>query len=292
MSKIASNNLTSVFYLYKSHEDAVSGTAAGGTGFFVQKLESDNRGIQRAYIYALTNIHVIANEALYLRINRKNENTNIIIHTTHDNWISHPCGDDVCALRMSDVPKNSDVSAKDYEKLLTREMMLEDEVGLGDNVFMVGRQAGFEGREVNEPVIRFGSVSKMPIGKGILNSALGIWQESFVCEMLSANRYSGSVVVIRYANYDGGRSKILLNSDGKTDIYERFRILGINWGHIQTKQSVLDSNGNDTGNVILTNTNMACVVPAWKIKELIDDQHFVEDRARLMQVWNESPQTR
>lgn len=61
------------------------------------------------------------------------------------------------------------------------------DIGIGDDLFMVGRQIGREGMVGNTPVVRFGCISQMP-GDPIvfLGSYLGP-QTAYLAEMRSRN---------------------------------------------------------------------------------------------------------
>ena len=48
-----------------------------------------------------------------------------------------------------------------------------------------------------------------------------------------------------------------------------FMLLGIDCGHLHSREPVLDSAGNKTDMVVKSNTGMAIVIVAWKLAELI-----------------------
>jgi hypothetical protein len=62
--------------------------------------------------------------------------------------------------------------------------------------------------------------------------------------------------------------------DGRVGPY----LLGIDFGHIQSKSSVYDGK-RKTQYEVQANTGIAGVVPAWKITDLLMTPKFVEDRA-------------
>jgi hypothetical protein len=56
--------------------------------------------------------------------------------------------------------------------------------------------------------------------------------------------------------------------------------LGVDWGHIQESYRVLDEGGarHPDNLMVITNTNMAGVVPAWKVQELLNEEVLVNLR--------------
>ena len=137
----------------------------------------------------------------------------------------------------------------------------EYDVGIGDDVIMVGRFIGHDGRQVNRPSLRFGNIS-VDVGD-IYNPEADYPEESYAVEMKSKPGYSGSAVLV-YAL----RSSTARASETK----EFVMCLGVNWGHILEQRPILDESGKEAvpRQYVRVPTDMAGVVPSWRIKEVLD----------------------
>ena len=61
--------------------------------------------------------------------------------------------------------------------------------------------------------------------------------------------------------------------------------MGVLWGHVSINEPVRDRSGQETGDFVEVNSGMAAVVPAWHIRELLDQQKLVDQRARFETRW-------
>lgn len=57
-------------------------------------------------------------------------------------------------------------------------------------------------------------------------------------------------------------------------------LLGVDWGHIPMMLPVLDRQGKELadGSYIKSHTSMSGVVPAWRLRELLDSKQFKDQR--------------
>lgn len=71
-------------------------------------------------------------------------------------------------------------------------------------------------------------------------------------------------------------------SIGKKGVYTPIWLLGVDWGHLEIMAPVVNPQGEETaeGGRVFTNSGMTCVVPAWKLRELLDQRELVEARER------------
>jgi hypothetical protein len=70
--------------------------------------------------------------------------------------------------------------------------------------------------------------------------------------------------------------------------------LGIDMGHLQDQRQILDAEEWRRGNrvaidewVVETNTGMSCVIPAWKVRELLYIDELVESRQTILEQSNQ-----
>ena len=162
------------------------------------------------------------------------------------------------------------------EHFITGKRIEDMGVGAGDDVFMVGRFIGHDGKQANLPSARFGNISMMPDEP--LTTPLGIEQESFLVEMRSLSGYSGSPVFV----YFWPMEREMFEYDPVHYPMGPW-LLGVDWCHIQTYDPVLEKNGKTAvqeGYVVQSNTGMAGVVPAWRLQEFLDSSCFNDFRQR------------
>ena len=119
-----------------------------------------------------------------------------VIDLDQHQWIVHPDGDDLAVASvfrkvMIGIHRHSHIPT---QQLLTRAMAQDYEVGIGDEVLMIGRFINHQGRLHNQPAVRFGSISVMD--RPISNSAIGQDQLSYSVEMRSRTGFSGSPVAV------------------------------------------------------------------------------------------------
>jgi hypothetical protein len=149
----------------------------------------------------------------------------------------------------------------------------EFDIGVGDDVLMLGRFINRDGIQRNAPTARFGHISQM-LGDPIENEVGGrvYPQQAILCEVRSIGGYSGSPVLLLPSG-PFGRAKRIPHDKGY--------VLGIDFCHVQSWSSPLDDRGNELGHIrIPSNTGMAGVIPAWKLEALLDSERAREGRTK------------
>jgi hypothetical protein len=243
------------FYLYPSEETAEAGATLGGSGFVV--VVSEHYG-KRGLLYAVTAGHVIG-QANTLRFNRKNGPPYFVTIPEH-RWhrsLTH----DIAATSLFGVPSEElEIFLMPLGLGLTRERAIEEGITVGDDVFIVGRFLGHDGRERNLPTARFGNIAMMPL-QPIENRITGLAQESFLVEVRSVSGYSGSPVFM-YREKAFGPST---------------RLLGTVWGHIEHFRD--NPHGFQSG--------MVGVTPSWALIDLLYDADVMTERGHLLPGFDE-----
>lgn len=245
-------------FLFRTRDEAKKRVKIGGTCFCITKpIEGAEKLVGRPLQvpYLVSNRHVVWNGAAsVISVNRHDGNEPDIIETEPTDWVSHPNGDDVAVICIWPKLKESLHKVSHInEKNILREQSIKDlKIGVGDEVFMIGRFINHQGTKENKPAARFGCISMMQ--EKILVKAENRWQESFAVEMRSRTGFSGSPVAV----YRTQATTELVSKMTKTPpALETFwGLLGINWGYI------LDEDGE--------NTWLNGVVPAWKILDVLE----------------------
>lgn len=252
MPRIPDEMLHGIAFLYPTTEQAKRHERVGGTGFLVSRVAprtSEALGYRASIPFLISNRHVVYDSGCSVpRFNRRDGGGKILDFGPED-WFVHPDGDDVaavCVFPMLDRTQD-EISTASFENLITEETAERSDLGVGDDVYMMGRFINHQGREAIRPAVRFGNISMTP--ELIWDHTHKRNQLSYAVEMRSRSGFSGSPVIVYRQE---GRSLKELPEEHETG----WGILGINWGHI------IDENQE--------NTWLNGVVPAWKIVEVLE----------------------
>jgi hypothetical protein len=303
MPRIADYFADFVVYIYSSLSDAKCGEREGGSGFLAHvPLEVNSKW---AELYAVTNRHVIKRcKAPVVRLNRKDGGVEYI-ETDREGWICHDESDVAVFTIRAAYLELLKIRSLGAEAFVTPSLVTKHDIGIGDDTFMVGRFFSHEGKQKNTPAIRFGNIAMMP-GERIVGEN-GLAEESFLVEIRSLPGYSGSPVFIYSTHTPMDFSRRHLDEEAE-QIRNQFRrdmglaqdakmpfdsseslaamtpkgpyLLGIDWCHLHTTENVREKGGEPVQEqwIVRTNSGMAGVIPAWKIKELLEQEELSELR--------------
>lgn len=162
------------------------------------------------------------------------------------------------ALRLRSNPPGKDICA-------TSQVLQGNNVGLGDEVFIVGLFRSHYGQQRNVPIIRIGNLAMMR-GEPV-ETHYGA-TDAYLVEARSIGGLSGSPVFVHHP---------LPNPPGAT----RFWLLGLMHGHFDIKNLnediIVDSLGGVSAGI---NTGVGVVIPVEKILETLDQPELVEKRQK------------
>lgn len=205
----------------------------------------------------MTNRHV-AESANVLRFHRFGRTE--FVDVAPSNWIKHSNLDDVAAIRLR-IDDPSAVPIVPTGAFITEEFIREHGIRPGMEAFMMGRLVGRDGLQQTNPSVRFGHLAMMPDG---VRRDDGILQESFLVDLVSLAGYSGSPVFLFETSH---------HFPGDKEIrFHGVRLLGINWGFYRRRETVWtgpDDCKEDTKHWVNANSGFACVVPSWRILEVL-----------------------
>jgi hypothetical protein len=240
------------------------------------------------HFYAISNRHVINGKGTKDRIGspvvrlNKHDGQHDVIPLTIEDWTFTEHDDSAVApISYNEAHKYLFVSVID--KFLTKENAAKNDIGIGDEVFMVGRLVRHDGgQQRNIPSIRWGHVSMMPFENVDHPSNSTQEQESFLVEVHSVSGYSGSPVFVRpfvdqkmcvdpYPSRDEsdrGPWPSSAISGNPTRLSPGPWLLGVDWGYI---------NNHDQS---LNNTGVSAVVPAWRLIDLLNTEKLKMLRAQ------------
>jgi len=257
----------------------------GGTGFLVG-IRSPRMPFN-AYIYAVTNAHLApqqdSGDSVYARFNRF-DGTFEIIELHEGKWHRHPDADDIAICELGLNLERVNQTYVSESMFLTEKLFIDNGIGPGDDVFMIGRFQTIEGKDQNTPTARFGNISQL-FAREVKNS-FGLNQLSFIVEMRSLSGYSGSPVfayLMPFYKRDAHPTteqpnppavNLLPNGVGPW-------LIGVDWGHLNRFQEVLDQD-RKTPEVpprwVKENSGMSMVVPIDRLTDLLQKEELRQHR--------------
>lgn len=251
--RIPDHTLDMVFFLYPSVAAAESGEEIGATGFVVGVLSE--LGNRKGHLYAVTNEHVIRHGREVIRFNTVDGKTKTF--DLKGAWVAHPDGDDIAIAPLGVSGHQLKTKVMHLEMLLRHDEFIRQDIGLGDDVYMVGRFLGNEHPDANKPVIQHGKISSLMTT--LENPETGHDQLSILVELRSMGGYSGALVI--------------LDPPG--------RAIGINYCHLPIRSPVkFEENGEEkqTEYFVDSPSGMAAIVPSWKIADMLKMDQFKRQR--------------
>jgi len=227
--------------------------------------------------YVVTNKHVIEDGNTVVRMTTRDGKKHII-ETDERDWRFHPDGDDLAVLLISFDPNKLRFSHVASSQFLSKHELMTMGIGIGDDIFVVGRFINHEGRQKNSPTARFGNIAQMPNEPVKVG---GFDQECFLVEARSIGGYSGSPVFWHVLPFAGGAYR------PKTNVGIGPFLLGVELGYIYDWTPVCDSVGRPINQAtpdaqqVQVNSGMMVVVPAWKLTELLNEDSAVAKRKEV-----------
>lgn len=282
MPKIDPEVLNCVFYLYESREDAEKGMQFGGTGFFVGVPSERFQQYNHIYVYRITNWHVALEGGCSVIRYHTPDGQIRIIELAPTDWDFPARKDDIAISPELDI---DNVTVIPISMFASDQIIKERDIGVGDDVFMVGRFIDYDGSETKMPTVRFGNISLMPAP---IKQPTGFIGESYCLDMRSRSGYSGSPVFVfrtPTSNLDEimrTEQKVFFSSK-KAMVY----LLGIHWGQFREKCEIVSDkeislaekhNFITEGSYIKVLSGMTCVIPCQKILDLMNMASLKEQR--------------
>lgn len=269
MPKIPTEVLSCVFYLYNNPSDAKAGVEFGGTGFFVTiPSEKDSRHL---YVYAVTNYHVIKSGATTIRINTANGATDIMEFPISD-WKYIPRGGDVAVCSVTNYYKDHDIKSIPISLFATKSIIDKKHIGIGDDIFMIGRFIDYDGGPINSPAVRFGNISVMPV---LIKEMKNGGKDSYCLDLHSRSGFSGAPVFVYRTPGNDIKTSMRRGVNIISGGFMYF--LGIHWGQF-TEEWTITKKGKS--NYIKGLSGMTCAMPPEPILEALNIQSLKDERLR------------
>ncbi len=288
MPRIPNSYLDYCIFLYPSRPAAEAGEHYGGSGMLV----SVAAGVAGAapFVYAISNRHVVRDGAPVIRVNLGGSPT--IVELDPLDWHEHPDVDLAAARVEIPAGSTSRPAAFGIDGNHVTVDIMKGRIGIGDDIFMVGRYISVSGLQRNTPSARFGNISMLP-GEPI-ETRYGT-QESFLVEMRSMVGYSGSAVFVhhppwqdKYAHLGAvvmpgqarARERERMHLAGEQIVWPCY-LLGIHYGQLNDEEPVISGASHEpvpTNDYVRSKASLCLIVPAWRILEMLNLAVFKEDR--------------
>lgn len=260
-----------VFVCYRDPK----GMRLAGTAFFVSE---QMEGFESWFIYLVTARHVIAkikeksvDHKAYLRVNPKDGRPPHLVDVDVDRWV-FPEDDpftDIAAMMWAPPENVIDYQSVPMTMMATDEIIKKEQIGAGDEVFLIGLFANHYGEQRNIPIVRVGNIAAMP--EEPVQTRVGP-QQAYLVESRSIGGLSGAPVFVSVS----GVRRI----DGQDFVGGPiYYWLGIMQGHWDLALSDLDAVEDEAGNFGV-NMGIAIVIPATKLLDVINQSRIQDVKKR------------
>ncbi len=242
-----------------------------GSVFFLGRIKE---GTTADPVYGITAKHVIEGlnkkgvHDVYILMNtvKGSPKSRDFLKTDIKNWFtSSDTSIDVAIIKMG-IHKSCDHLVLALDLVVTPSILEENEVGLGDNVFITGLFRHHSGHNKNVPIVRTGNIASFD-DETITTNDFGS-MSAYLIEARSIGGLSGSPVFLNLGHVRNIKGQI--KHWNGTD--PAFYLLGLIHGHYDSPTADIDILSTD--NITLTNekinTGIAIVVPYYSIIKTIE----------------------
>ncbi len=185
-----------VLFLYARHPEKCPDATPVGTGFVVGFPNQNNPAMGApCHIYAVT-CHHVGPRASFIRINTEGGGSRVI-DTEPAEWQFLSDSDDVAAIDITDeIASTDEYAVIRVETFVTKQIITDLELGLGEDGFMLGLFANHPGAKRNLVASRFGNVSLLADEDEPVKQGNDILRPSHLFDMRSRTGFSGSPVFV------------------------------------------------------------------------------------------------
>jgi hypothetical protein len=282
--RIVDELMKSIVYLFPTWEDAEAGSDQGATGFIaLEPFAELPYPSEQGQLYVVTNRHVIGQDCHFVRSN-SSDGVGRITHIPLRDWHTHMDDDDLAVAEFFEEAGDDIFPIRSDRWLLDPSDVAEINLGVGDEVYMLGRfHTGTQAR-MSTPVARFGNISRMPSRDQLVVDGRQFGVEAFLVDMRSVSGFSGSptFVIVEADSFRGFGHKIDTEDRGRGWL----ALIGVDTGHFMRRLSVLEDNSLVPAEAkawVDAGDGLAIVSPAWRLRLLLDDEYLTERREKIRQ---------
>jgi hypothetical protein len=218
---------------------------------------------------------------VFISVNRK-VGSPTLIRAQYSDWFHHPDPDppiDVAVLLVGLDERVHDFTYGSFETFgVTDTMIKENEICVGDEVFVVGLFRNHSGRQRNIPIVRIGNIAAMP--EEPVSTKLGP-MDAYLIEARSIGGLSGSPVFVNFGAWRRQGNQHLMHSGYGG------ALLGLMHGHFDVKDLNSDVVTDEDGSTAGIHSGIGVVVPAPKIAETLMQDDLKKQREALIALQNQ-----
>jgi hypothetical protein len=272
MPRINVDIQNSVIYLYRSVEDVLEGKCAGGSGFVIALNSGDES--ERLYLYAFTNSRTIKSGYPVIRVDSITQQIYPLEKGAKD-WIHHPNGEDVAACLLGWTSDYPHISYYRLEHFLTNELMEQSGIGVGSDLFLMGRHITSRDVQCHTPMARFGKLTM--IDRKLVGQRKVQDRECLRATVFVPGEHSGAPVFVQPA--DVLSRETIQDSERITVPW----LLGMDQGQIRRYEPVINAQGEFHPRrwKVRSPYSVIAVVPAWSLRELLETSELLGPKREL-----------
>lgn len=284
--------LQSVVFLYPPDREDLGGTA------FVIGYPAERLGPGWVHNYVVTAAHVVKKACggrPRIRVNVKDGPAKYL-ETQLEDWRFHPRLD----VAVKYITFGSDIQFEvghiDCSLVMAEDEFRSDEVnvGIGDDVFMVGRYVGMDEQNPDRitPVLRSGSIAALgDLRHPFHIPDVGPQPGAFLVDMRSRFGYSGSFVMLNRLWAPsmlemGTRVTIPGKEPYESEFWPAAGVIGVDCAFVRDHGEVWECGPADDGSLdrirkdvyTLESSGLSIVVPSWAILDLTEDDEAMSHR--------------
>jgi hypothetical protein len=280
MPKLRKGILNAVFYLYRIDPQSGKRTGPHGTGFvWSRQMKADG---SQSHFYGISNWHLTHDlGASIIRLNTRDGKSRYLDFGPED-WHFLRGGDDLSAIDLTQAGHVTDEVGHytEHYGYVSQHTMDTDQISVGEDVFMMGLFANHHGGERNIPAVRFGNIAMLAEKDALIEQPNGNKRPSHLVDMRSRTGFSGSPVIL-YRIPENDLSDI--PGQPPPARLKVLTLLGVHCGQFYEAVEVRKSPPKfgeklgdpiKDGDELFIQSGMNIVVPAWRVKELLDQEVF------------------
>lgn len=290
MPRIPQHYLETILFIYPTLDDAAN-NKDGGTAFV---LGVPVEGVPDAeFRYFVTCSHILesaykkGSESVYIRINQC-DGTSGLYEIEIERWFISST-DDVAIFRVTGQYEARSNFSIGLHVLMTEERLNQHNIGVEDDVFMIGRFSPFNGDDREYiPTGRFGHIAVMPQDAHdvVYDGPVGKRrQQAYLADMGNRAGFSGSPVFV-YG--EPGRIKDFTRDGAILTGYHFLHLLGICVGVYHDEGQVYTKDDRGTSPIKGMHHSgtsvMAIIVPISKLLDLLARTDVAEDLSRQSKI--------
>lgn len=294
------------FFLYGKTSKGELKARPTGTGFLVGALiPSEKEHPWNYHVYAVTCWHVAVDGlASNIRLKTKKGESRLI-EFEPEQWEFISGGADLAAVDLTDrLPEADEFFIVPERQFGNKNFLMDQQVGIGEDGFMLGLFVGNPGKDRNLVAARFGNVSLLASNDAPIKQENGSIRPAHLFDMRSRGGFSGSPVFIYRTPNDDLRSlatpETARNNNGlhirvEAQKEQHLALLGVHAGQYPepaiAKKAKKKTRESDNlivaGDELELPSGMTIVIPSWEIIDLLNKPVFTKQRVERQKLRSE-----